>query len=204
MMKKYSYFKGIFFIAIVALLSSCGQLNIQKRQYSGGWTIFSGKGVKSEQPVARQHRKPARSAIAAPQNGTAQAIEMPAPESFAGMSENQTQVPATLNRAPEVATVKMNLIQKLALKKALKNMQPAHVAKAQNSSTQGTNDGRQDDTEMLLLIILAIFIPPLAVLYYEDWEITLNFWLCLLFWLLLILPGIIYAFWVIFGDGGVA
>ncbi|MCB9336052.1 MAG: YqaE/Pmp3 family membrane protein [Flavobacteriales bacterium] len=50
-----------------------------------------------------------------------------------------------------------------------------------------------------VLAVLAIFIPPLAVFLYED-SVTANFWvdllLCLLFWL----PGIIFAFLVIFAG----
>ncbi len=50
-----------------------------------------------------------------------------------------------------------------------------------------------------VLAVLAIFIPPLAVFLYED-SVTDNFWvdllLCLLFWL----PGVIFAFLVIFAG----
>ncbi len=50
-----------------------------------------------------------------------------------------------------------------------------------------------------VLAVLAIFIPPLAVFLYED-SVTANFWvdllLCLLFWL----PGVIFAFLVIFAG----
>lgn len=57
--------------------------------------------------------------------------------------------------------------------------------------------------EQWVLAVLAIFIPPLAVYLYED-SFTGNFWLdlvlCLLFWL----PGIIYAFLVIFADVSIA
>lgn len=58
------------------------------------------------------------------------------------------------------------------------------------------NSKRVDD---VVLIILGIFIPPLAVYLYED-AITANFWvdllLCFLFWL----PGIIFAMLVMFAG----
>lgn len=56
-----------------------------------------------------------------------------------------------------------------------------------------SNQSNEDD---LLLLILAIFIPPLAVFLHEgSWNSTcwINLILTLLFWL----PGIIHAFWVI-------
>ncbi|MBS3913798.1 MAG: YqaE/Pmp3 family membrane protein [Bacteroidetes bacterium] len=49
----------------------------------------------------------------------------------------------------------------------------------------------------LVLVIIAIFLPWLAVYLYEG-EITLNFWLSLLLWFLFWIPGFIYALLVIF------
>lgn len=51
----------------------------------------------------------------------------------------------------------------------------------------------------IVLAILAIFIPPLAVFLFED-SITANFWVDLLLTLLFWLPGIIFAFLVIFAG----
>jgi uncharacterized membrane protein YqaE (UPF0057 family) len=51
----------------------------------------------------------------------------------------------------------------------------------------------------IVLAILAIFIPPLAVFLFED-SITANFWVDLLLTLLFWLPGMIFAFLVIFAG----
>jgi uncharacterized membrane protein YqaE (UPF0057 family) len=51
----------------------------------------------------------------------------------------------------------------------------------------------------VLLIILAIFIPPLAV-YLKEGRAGMNFWLTFLLWLLFVLPGIIYALIVVLRD----
>lgn len=47
----------------------------------------------------------------------------------------------------------------------------------------------------LLLVILAILIPPLAVGLKEGvgWPLVINIVLCLLF----VIPGIIHALWVV-------
>ncbi|WP_245590641.1 YqaE/Pmp3 family membrane protein [Adhaeribacter aquaticus] len=50
----------------------------------------------------------------------------------------------------------------------------------------------------ILLVILAILIPPLAVGLYEG--ITNRFWISLLLTLLLLLPGIIYSLLVVTGS----
>ena len=51
----------------------------------------------------------------------------------------------------------------------------------------------------LLLIILAILLPPLAVFLYEG-AINTKFWISLVLTLLFFLPGIIYALLVITGN----
>lgn len=51
----------------------------------------------------------------------------------------------------------------------------------------------------VVLIILGIFIPPLAVYLYED-AITANFWVDLLLTFIFWFPGIIFAFLVMFAG----
>ncbi len=50
--------------------------------------------------------------------------------------------------------------------------------------------------DLFLLVLLAIFIPPLAVFLYED-DITNHFWIDLLLTILFFIPGIIYALYII-------
>lgn len=56
--------------------------------------------------------------------------------------------------------------------------------------------GSEPSTNTLLLVILAILLPPLAV-YLHEGEINGKFWLDLLLTLLFFLPGIIYALIVV-------
>ena len=51
----------------------------------------------------------------------------------------------------------------------------------------------------VVLVILGIFIPPLAVYLYED-AITANFWVDLLLTFIFWIPGIIFAFLVMFAG----
>jgi uncharacterized membrane protein YqaE (UPF0057 family) len=56
------------------------------------------------------------------------------------------------------------------------------------------------DTNTLLLVILAILLPPLAV-YLHEGEINTKFWISLLLTILFWIPGVIYALIVILGNG---
>jgi uncharacterized membrane protein YqaE (UPF0057 family) len=55
------------------------------------------------------------------------------------------------------------------------------------------------DSELLLYVILAILLPPLAVGLYTG-GLTTEFWICLILTLLFYLPGLIYALIVILGS----
>ena len=54
----------------------------------------------------------------------------------------------------------------------------------------------EPSTSQVLLVILAIILPPLAV-YLHEGEINNKFWLDLVLTLLFFLPGVIYALIVV-------
>lgn len=54
-------------------------------------------------------------------------------------------------------------------------------------------------TNTLLLVILAILLPPLAV-YLHEGEINTRFWVSLILSILFLLPGIIYSLIVVLGP----
>lgn len=58
--------------------------------------------------------------------------------------------------------------------------------------------GGDPSTNTLLLVILAILLPPLAV-YLHQGEINSKFWISLILTLLFFIPGIIYALIVVLG-----
>lgn len=60
----------------------------------------------------------------------------------------------------------------------------------------GTTDTERDGSTVLL-VILAILIPPLAVGLYEG--ITTRFWIDLLLTLLFFIPGMVYALLIVLG-----
>lgn len=69
-----------------------------------------------------------------------------------------------------------------------------NLSAADNASEQDTARGA---VSLALLIVLAIILPPLAVFLHQG-EINTKFWISLVLSLLFLVPGIIYAFLVIF------
>ena len=59
--------------------------------------------------------------------------------------------------------------------------------------------GGSADTDTLLLVIIAILLPPLAMGIYEG-GLTSRFWISLLLTLLFYLPGLIYTLVIILGE----
>lgn len=60
--------------------------------------------------------------------------------------------------------------------------------------------GKEPSTNTLLLVILALLLPPLAV-YLHEGEINNKFWISLVLTLLFFIPGVIYALVVVLGKG---
>ena len=59
--------------------------------------------------------------------------------------------------------------------------------------------GKEPSTNTILLVILALLLPPLAV-YLHEGEINTRFWISLVLTLLFFVPGVIYALIVVLGD----
>ncbi|MFM2375981.1 MAG: hypothetical protein RLZZ165_1078 [Bacteroidota bacterium] len=53
-----------------------------------------------------------------------------------------------------------------------------------------------DDSSMLLYVVLAVLLPPLAVYLYTK-KVGIDFWICLILTILGWLPGIVWALYVI-------
>ncbi len=64
---------------------------------------------------------------------------------------------------------------------------------------EAKKSGADADTNLLLLVLLAILLPPVAVYLYEG-EINNRFWISLILTLLGFLPGVIYALVLILGN----
>lgn len=100
---------------------------------------------------------------------------------------------------PDPATVKAAVGSLSNLSKKEKKERLKEVKKAVKQHKAAAKAGKAPSTNTLLLVILAILLPPLAV-YLHQGEINSKFWIALILTLLFFLPGIIYALVVILGD----
>ncbi len=109
-------------------------------------------------------------------------------------------IPASANaEKPVPAAIKAAITGFNKLSKKEKKERIKEVKKDIKEFKAAKKTGKAPSTNTLLLVILAILLPPLAV-YLHQGEINKKFWICLLLTLLLWLPGVIYALIVILGN----
>ncbi len=109
-------------------------------------------------------------------------------------------VPASsVSTEPDPATVKAATDAFKSLSKKEKREKAKEVNKEIKAFKASKKAGNAAETNTLLLVILAILLPPLAV-YLHQGEINSKFWISLLLTLLFWLPGVIYALVVILGN----
>ena len=106
-------------------------------------------------------------------------------------------VPATTNPDPEAVKAAMKDFKSLARKE-----RKARIKEAKKLFKEYRADkkaGKKAETDIVLLAILAILLPPLAV-YLKEGEINSKFWISLILTLIFWIPGVIYALLVVFDE----
>lgn len=130
------------------------------------------------------------SALAFAYPNTTGAISTPptaGPVPAAAASDDASAAPMTLREA------------RAAARAARKDMTRAERKSMRKQLREAMRSSFAADTNTILLVILAILIPPLAMFLYEG-TINTRFWLSLLLTLLGGFPGIIYTVYII-GTG---
>ena len=100
---------------------------------------------------------------------------------------------------PNPAEVKVAVAGLKALSGKEKKARIRDVKKEIKEYKAAKKAGKEPSTNTLLLVILAILLPPLAV-YLHEGVINNRFWISLILTLLFWLPGVIYALVVVLGD----
>ncbi len=108
--------------------------------------------------------------------------------------------PTTANSEtlPSDVTVKQAMAEFKALSKKEKKERFKQVKKAFKDFKASKKAGAEPSTNTLLLVLLAILLPPLAV-YLHEGTTNNRFWLSLILTLLFWIPGVIYALIVVLG-----
>lgn len=215
-MKNKRIFSFMAMLGLLSMLASCGSSGtITKRYHSRGYQI-SLSWLKKDQSVS-----PApvlvmpRPAMAIPAEQFASKVvsvnalpgdsEPPRPckaEIKAELAKVKTAVKAS---AAEAKTAVQSGIAAAGpmlagIKPALQDAKP-ELKKATEKVEGAARKVKNIDDMQLIAAIVAIFLPFIGVLLYEG-TVTTHFWIALLLWILGILPGIVYAWLVIFNVIG--
>jgi uncharacterized membrane protein YqaE (UPF0057 family) len=100
---------------------------------------------------------------------------------------------------PDAGVTKSALDEFKSLSRKDRKERLKNVKKEWKAYTKAKKAGTEPSTNTVLLVILAILLPPLAV-YLHEGVINGRFWLNLLLTLLFWLPGVIHALIIILGD----
>ena|SRR5882762_9566513 len=100
---------------------------------------------------------------------------------------------------PDSAALKSALAEFRSLSRKERKERIIEAKKEMKAFKANKKNGSEPSTNTLLLVILAILLPPLAV-YLHEGEINNRFWIDCILTLLFFIPGIIYALIVILGD----
>ena len=216
-MKKFFYFVPAVLIATL-MLGSCSTSNdvasnglFQKRKYNKGYNLNLKKNDKSEKAaVINENYADVRNAedvktINAELKAN-KTVAFEAKETTLAKNDNAVTVQSKKEKtAVKVkSTAAVNTVKSdkeaestLVLTEESQNNQVKKLAS--ETKNESSNSGLAV-INLVLLVILAIILPPLAVGIATDWAIgplLLSILLTLLFWL----PGIIYALIVVFNAG---
>lgn len=159
-------------VIFTTLLSSCGSLSISQKRYSRGLNIdlFTSK---DEKPMEFKAAKAEKKQVVV--------LKKQAPT-----IQNDENISTTDNEKIEIVT---NNIKKLENKKVTKKIiskiievkldedkNSNQIKKSLTLIPETIQEKNGSDTSTLLLILLALILPPLAVFLYFD-EINFHFWL---------------------------
>ncbi len=118
--------------------------------------------------------------------------------SSAALMTPSSSLPAATSE-PDPSTVKSAIDEFKNLSKKERKGRIKKARKEIRKYKAERKSGVNTDVEPWVLIVLAILLPPLAVYLYED-EINWKFWVSILLTILFWIPGVVFAFLVIFGQ----
>jgi uncharacterized membrane protein YqaE (UPF0057 family) len=172
------------------IFASCSQQIFTKRKYTKG--IYLARHQKPSEPLMRETRKQFLLTTQTEEEVLVQVI--PPPEKRSGTSTHLRQKEQA-TASPNASGVAKHFS---APQMTRKEIRPLESADLQRREFQSLAKGG-GSVAPIVLIILCIFIPPLAVYLFQS-AVKNDFWLDLVLTLLGWLPGIIYAFLVCFAG----
>ena len=119
-----------------------------------------------------------------------------APSMAASLPVNPVTTATSTEPAPEKVQSALNEFKNLSRHERKERLKDAKKLLKEYKAEKKAGH-REDDTNLILLAILAILLPPLAV-YLKEGEVNSRFWISLILTLLFWVPGVIFALLVVF------
>jgi uncharacterized membrane protein YqaE (UPF0057 family) len=199
-MKTNNIITAGFALLLGVIFTSCStSIDIAKRQFSNGYYVHVNSSKHQAETVAVSKKAEPMVAEDNTSMATATAQEnnsIPAKEaivsnvsSFSASVENKQPVSVRKKRGDAVASADVTSV-------ANNTLESKKQMRSQKRADRIANHLMRGDAPGIVLILLCIFLPPVAVGIVNDWGS--KFWIDILLTLLFYFPGMIYAFIVCF------
>ena len=197
-MKKNTYILISGFLAITFLFSSCQSLtnlSIEKRQHRGGYYVDWGNGKVKTDPVKNTTAK-AKQSKDTPKQTAAATKPAANSESTATTEQKKSTANATAVNNSETKKARTTSTFKVKEEAVAQRESSKKTSSSFSYAFSDSDNASSSDTPTWVLAVLCILLPPLAVFLHLG--IGTEFWISLILTLLFWIPGVIYAFIIIF------
>ena len=193
--------KKLFLFGVIAgALASCSSVEIAKRQHRSGYYVSFGNKTEVNKTEVNKTEAKVNQNVA--QHEVAQTpIESQEVEAVNNVDASEVAennvVSNQKNELTPSKSSKQNLFTQNLNEEKVESKKSNFVQKLAKKSIVSKLSKPTNDIMLLILVILAIFLPPIAVGLKKNWALIpllISIILTLLFWL----PGIIHALLVVF------
>jgi uncharacterized membrane protein YqaE (UPF0057 family) len=188
--------KKLFLFGLIAgALASCSSVEIAKRQHRSGYYVSFGNKTEVNKTEAKVNHNVAQHEVAQTPIES-QEVEAVNNVDASEVAENNV-VSNQKNELTPSKSSKQNLFTQNLNEEKVESKKSNFVQKLAKKSIVSKLSKPTNDIMLLILVILAIFLPPIAVGLKKNWALIpllISIILTLLFWL----PGIIHALLVVF------
>jgi uncharacterized membrane protein YqaE (UPF0057 family) len=188
--------KKLFLFGVIAsVLASCSSVEIAKRQHRSGYYVSFGNKTEVNKTEAKVNQSVAQQEVAQTQ---VVAEEVVAENNVVVNEVAQNNIVS--NQKNTVASSKSSsqntFVQNLNEEK-VESKKTTVVQKVSKKGILGKLKQADDNVMLLILVILALFIPPIAVGLKKNWAL-IPLLISIILTLLFFLPGVIHALLVVF------
>lgn len=193
--------KRIYLLTLVAIALIYSSCTVEKRHYMSGYHVeWNHKAPKiggDGNTTVENNEAPK---VSNPVENTETTITETSVTSVNSSEKNITYKAEVTENAEIPATIANHSNEKVEVKsQTIAESTTNEIASSIMESSKATQSGaaqENSDTDILLLLILAIFIPPLAV-FLKEGSWNARCWIALLLWFLFVIPGVIYALLIV-------